>query len=65
MEQVVKNNWKPNVTLYDTIKNLIFPSLEEWNIRCKQDRLMTRIAEIQRKLTNDRHVGLFKLEKRL
>lgn len=70
LEQVVRDVWAPKNTFNDNIKNLI-PSLEEWNssvfgnIRRKKDRLLARIAGIQRKLMTEKHNGLLNLEKRL
>lgn len=70
LEEVVRNNWNRNLALTDNIHNLV-PELKSWNdkvfgcIAKKKNRLMARIAGVQKKLLNDKHEGLFKLDRKL
>lgn len=70
LEQTIRDKWNPNGKLRENIRTII-PALEYWSkhvfgsIRRKKDKLLARLAGIQKKTLMGKHSGLVKLEKRL
>lgn len=70
LKEVVEREWNQNRDFMGNIISLA-PTLDNWNMKVfgnivqKKRKLMARLAGIQKKILNDKHLGLCKLERKL